>query len=258
MASRSSPDREVQADEEFRLRTVQRFSSDRRRGLNHGMARNERVAEMLCYMALIRDPARRSRSLPANPAVTCTAAIRQFFRATGGEQAAHLLPGQIRIGGVLPWHLLMGPASRNVQLIFAYVDPLQANYNKADSAAEANGLTQAFAQACRHVLAGQGDAAADIGEAFDRIWVAGALVAFAAAEQQKRSRPAPVELIRGTGMEHGLLLNFEERADGFQQEPLARIHDQLSILGYYRAAMDERPLQIQPRAIGAILALPRA
>lgn len=153
---RTVPDRAEAKSERFRHKIVQRLSSDQRRAKNHGLARNGRVAETLCFMALIRDPTRRKRPILPIPNVSCTAAVRQFFRADDGEQAAHLLPGQISIDGAFPWLFLAGAAARQLENLFAYVEPLRADYNKADSAAEANGLTDAFADACRRVLTGKG------------------------------------------------------------------------------------------------------
>lgn len=256
--SRTVPDRAEAKIERFRHKIVQRFESDPRRALNHGMARNGRVAEALCFMALIRDPARRRRSLPAIPSVSCTAAVRQFFRAGDDEQAAHLLPGQLSIDGAFPWLFLAGPAARQLENLFAYVEPLRADYNKADSAAEANGLTDAFAGACRRVLTSKGEPAADVVAAYEQVWQPGALAAFAAADAQKRSKPMAPPLIRGTGLEYGMLMNFEEVTAAFEDESIQATHEQLSILGYYEAAMDELPRQLQPRAIREILALPPA
>lgn len=258
--SRTVPDRAEAKIERFRHKIVQRFSSDTRRALGHAVARNGHVAEVLCFMALIRDPARRKRPLPPLPGVTCQAATRQFFRAENGEQAAHLLPGQISIDGLLPWLFLSGPAARRLENLFAYVEPLRADYNKADSAAEANGLTEAFAEACRRVLNGKGDAVADVVAAYEREWQPGARAAFAAALAQKRSKPAPPPIVYGEpgGSEYGMILNLEERTAAFQDETTWATYEQLSILGYYDAAMDELPRQLQPRAIREILAMPPA
>ena len=132
---RTVPDRAEAKSERFRHKIVQRLSSDQRRAKNHGLARNGRVAETLCFMALIRDPTRRKRPILPIPNVSCTAAVRQFFRADDGEQAAHLLPGQISIDGAFPWLFLAGAAARQLENLFAYVEPLRADYNKADSAA---------------------------------------------------------------------------------------------------------------------------
>lgn len=255
---RTVPDRAEAKSERFRHKIVQRLSSDQKRALNHGLARNGRVAEALCFMALIRDPVRRKRPMLPVPNVSCTAAVRQFFRADDGEQAAHLLPGQISIDGVFPWLFLSGPAARQLENLFGYVEPLRADYNKADSAAEANGLTDAFAGACRGVLTGKGEAAADIVAAYDQVWLPGALAAFAAAEAQKRSKPTAPPLVRGVGMEYGMLLNLEERMAAFEDDSIWATHEQLSILGYYKVAMDDAPRQLQLRAIREILALPPA
>ncbi|UZF94136.1 hypothetical protein [Bosea sp. NBC_00550] len=258
--NRTVPDRQEAKSERFRHKIVQRLSSDQRRALNHGTARNGRIAETLCFMALIRDPARRKRPMLPVPNVSCTAAVRQFFRADDGEQAAHLLPGQISIDGAFPWLFLSGPAARQLENLFGYVEPLRADYNKADSAAEANGLTDAFAAACRRVLATRGDAATDIVAAYEQFWHPGALAAFAAAEAQKRSKPTPPPIVYGEpgGVEYGMILNLEERVAAFEDESIWATYEQLSILGYYKAAMDEEPRQLQLRAIREILALPTA
>lgn len=258
--SRTVPDRAEAKIERFRHKTVQRFSTDARRALGHGAARNGHVAEVLCLMALIRDPARRRRPMSLQPAVTCTAAARQFFKAQNGEQAAHLLPGQLSVDGTFPWLFLAGPAARRLENLFAYVEPLHADYNKADSAAEANGLTGAFADACRHVLVGKGDPATDVAAAYERVWQPGARAAFAAAMVQKRSKPAPPAIEYGEpgGAEYGMILNLEERAEAFQDESIWATYEQLSILGYYEAAMDELPRQLQPRVIREVLAMPPA
>nr|WP_156134875.1 hypothetical protein [Methylobacterium sp. ZNC0032] len=255
---RTVPDRAEAKHERFRHKTVQRLSSDQKRALNHGLARNGRVAETLCFMALIRDPARRKRPILPVPNVSCTAAVRQFFRADDGEQAAHLLPGQISIDGAFPWLFLAGPAARQLENLFAYVEPLRADYNKADSAAEANGLTDAFADACRRVLTTRGEAVADIVAAYEQVWLPGALAAFAAAEAQKRSKPTPPPIERGVGPEYGMILNFEERMAAFEDDSIWATYEQLSILGYYKVAMEDLPRQLQPRAIREILALPAA
>ena len=71
---RTVPDRAEAKIERFRHKMVQRLSSDQRRAKNHGLARNGRVAETLCFMALIRDPARRRRSILPVP-TNCPVAL---------------------------------------------------------------------------------------------------------------------------------------------------------------------------------------
>ena len=55
-----------------------------------------------------------------------------------------------------------------------------------------------------------------------------------------------------------MILNFEERMAAFEDDSIWATYEQLSILGYYKAAMDDAPRQLQPRAIREILALPAA
>lgn len=255
MAKRMVPDREEAAYERFRHLRVERFVSDPALSLGHSRSRNGHVAKALCYIALLRDPARLTRSVSHNLAVTCTAAERQFFSAPDGQQAAHLLPGQISIGGVLPWLYLRGEPARRLENLFGYVEPLHANFNKADSAAEANGLTGAFADACRHVLIGKGAPEQDINDAYHRVWAPGARAAFSAAAAQKRGKPVPPPVIYGEPgtADYGNILNLEERADAFADESLWSTYEQLSILDYYEASLEDVPPELQPSAIMAIL-----
>lgn len=255
MAKRTVPDREEAAYERFRHLRVERFVADPALSLGHSRSRNGHVAKALCHIALLRDPARLARPVSPNPVVTCTAAERQFFSAPDGQQAAHLLPGQVSIDGVLPWFYLRGEPARRLENLFGYVEPLHANFNKADSAAEANGLTGAFADACRHVLIGKRAPEQDINDAYHRVWVPGARAAFAAAELQKRSKPVPPPVIYGEPgtADYGNILNLDERADAFADESIWNTYEQLSILDYYRASLEDVPPDLNANALATIL-----
>lgn len=254
MGRRRSPDRAVAAQERFRLLRVQRFSSDTEQALWHGRSRNTRVAKVLVYMAAIRMPDRPGLPLTPNPSVTCKGAEQQFFSASGDNQAAHLLPGQILIDNTYPWLFLQGEPARLLQNEFAYVDPIHANYNAADRLAERNGMIDAFAAACRAVLTGTGDAERDVSNAYHRAWVPGALAAIAAAENELRTEPLPPPLVYGTGPEdYGMILNLEERSQAMNDEDIWDSFEQLSMLDYYRAAFDETPREIEPRSVIAAL-----
>lgn len=255
MGRRRSPDRAVSAHERFRLLRVQRFTSDTQTALWHGRSRNARVAKVLTYMAAIRMPGRRGLPLAANPNVTCKGAEQQFFSASGDDQAAHLLPGQILIDNTYPWLFLQGEAARLLQNEFAYVEPIHANYNAADRLAERNGMVDSFAAACRAVLTGSGEPERDVANAYQRVWVPGALAAIAAAERELRAEPLPPPLIYGESAEdYGMILNLEERTQAMSDEETWNNFEQLSMLDYYRAAFDEPPPEIEPRAIVAMLA----
>ena len=71
--------------------------------------------------------------------------------AGAGEQAAHILPGQLLIGGKRPWALARGD-----KMIAAWIARFEVTaavptpFNSADSAAERAGLKDAFLQACEH------------------------------------------------------------------------------------------------------------
>ncbi|MGX1788991.1 hypothetical protein ACWIGM_19760 [Bosea sp. NPDC055332] len=250
MGRRRSPDRAVAAEERFRLLRVQRFSSDTEKALWHGRSRNTRLAKVLVYMAAIRMPGRQGLPLSSNPNVTCKGAEQQFFSASGDNEAAHLLPGQILIDNTHPWLFLQGEPARLLQNEFAYVDPIHANYNAADRLAERNGMVDSFAAACRAVLTSTGDPERDVSNAYHRVWVPGALAAIAAAENELRVEPLPPPLVYGEGTEdYGMILNLEERSQAMNDEEIWDNFEQLSMLDYYRAAFDEAPSEIEPRAI---------
>ncbi|RDJ24969.1 hypothetical protein DWF00_17320 [Bosea caraganae] len=249
------PDRAEGAIERFRHLRVERFSTDRASALGHSHARNGHVVKVLCHLALMRDPARLMRPLSPLRNVTCTAAERQFFSAPDGLQAAHLLPGQIKIDAANPWTYLRGDPARRLENLFAYVEPLHANFNKADSAAESNGLTDAFAIACRQVLVGTGAPERDIETAYLRSWLPGARQAFEAAAAQKRGKPVPPPIVYGAPgtPDFNTILNLEERAEAFADESLWNVYEQLSVLDYYKASLDDTPRELQPHNIAAIL-----
>jgi len=255
MARRTVSNRAEARYERFRHLVVERHVFDPAAAMAHGASRNGHVAEVLCFVALLRDPARRVRPLLPLPAVTCTAAERQFFSASGDNEAAHLLPGQIKIDGMLPWLFLSGTAARRLESLFGHVEPLHADFNKADSAAEANGLTEAFAGACRHVLTGTAATEQEIVHAYSRIWAPEALAAFAAAEAQKRRKPTPPPVVYGEpgGPDYNTILNLTEREDAFGDESIWATYQQLSVLGYYKASMDNPPPELETRAMRVIL-----
>jgi hypothetical protein len=88
-----------------------------------------------------------------NPGHTPSFAIEgakvQDAKARSGEQAAHVLPGQILIDGKPPWSLAGGERARVAWLArFMVTSAVPAPFNVADSAAEKAGLKEAFRLAC--------------------------------------------------------------------------------------------------------------
>src|SRR5215510_4812760 len=69
--------------------------------------RGECVAEAFFHMAAVRS----LHPTLSAPIVSCRGAHVQAQNATGGDQAAHLLPGQILVGARPIWELAEVPAS---------------------------------------------------------------------------------------------------------------------------------------------------
>jgi hypothetical protein len=142
---------------------IERSGNVRQQAVNHNLGRNVRVVKLLAYVGLLR---RTGTKFPA--AVECVAAVRQNFSSsqsmtlmglpTGPMQAAHYLPGQVRIGGRPVWEFANNHATRGqIEFLFAEVEHLPLMFNQADSAAEAKGQTSglcaALAKSCRSMLA---------------------------------------------------------------------------------------------------------
>jgi hypothetical protein len=110
--------------------------------------RGQAVTEAMFHMAAIRSLQTRPET-GTQAIVTCGRASVQLSTAQEGQQAAHLLPGQIRVGSFLVWQLATHPdrkiASEVVRLektteqCFGLVNVLPAAFNKADSEAEGRG-----------------------------------------------------------------------------------------------------------------------
>src|SRR5579864_4444591 len=142
--------------------TIDRNSNFRQQAFDHNLGRNTRVAKLLGYMALLRQA---GVALAGN--VECVAAVRQNFSSsqtmthldlpTGPMQAAHFLPGQLRIGGREIWQFAGNLATRgHIEFLFAEVEHLPLAFNQADTAAEAKGqaggLCAALAHACTTLI----------------------------------------------------------------------------------------------------------
>lgn len=110
--------------------------------------RGQVVAETMFHLAAIRS-LQTAPELGARAVVTCEKASVQVSTAQEGQQAAHLVPGQILVGGRYVWDLathrdpkIQGEVTRlkqQTQLCFAWVNVLPAAFNKADSEAEGRG-----------------------------------------------------------------------------------------------------------------------
>ena len=117
-----------------------------------GHARN-RLLHACEAISLIGGLAQQWRK-PYTPTFSIEGAHVQDARAGSGEEAAHVLAGQILIDGYPPWTLARGERQQVALLArFMVTSAVPAAFNVADSAAEKAGLTEAFLDACRQAWA---------------------------------------------------------------------------------------------------------
>jgi len=220
----------------FNQVTVERFTNDIAKAIGHSNSRNYRVVQVASFFSLIRN----SAPNVASAAVMIEKAHTQMFRSPDGYQAAHYLPGQLRIQSELPWLLLPTTAAREqLQYLFADVEHLPAAFNKADSAAEAKGLCETFRAVGETILRDpipprKGTINRNlVRRIYDDLWVAGASKSYSDAFAQKSmvSEVPPLERDQ-----EGNLLNIYERstADWSREE-------EAQILLRYREALRTPP-----------------
>lgn len=239
MAQRTVPDTGAARDARFNQLTVERFRTDVHAAIQHSTFRNDRVVRVLCFIGMLRGLGR----IRDTAKVECIAAQRQHFSSTHGYQAAHYLPGQLRIDINYPWNLIQDARTRlQFEVLFADVEHLPADFNKADSAAEACGLKDAFARSGQALIQrvvprpGGGLDRRAVREVYQQTWRPAAEQAFRAAMQQKHSRPHLPELQKD---EWGNLLNLEERGNATAAE--WHIEEQIHILRHYLNSMQTLP-----------------
>jgi hypothetical protein len=141
---------------------IERNSNFRQQAFDHNLGRNVRVAKVLANLTWLRQS-----GVALAGTVECAGDPPQNFSSSqsmtrmgqpvGPHQAAHFLPGRIRIGGRDLWQFASRPAARNaIEFLFAEVEHLPLPFNHADSAAEAKsqpgGLCAAFVRACIAVI----------------------------------------------------------------------------------------------------------
>jgi hypothetical protein len=237
---RQTPPGDQPALARFNQVTVQRFTNDVAKALGHSHSRNDRVAQVASFFSLIRNNAPNL----ASATVMIEKAQTQMFRSPDGYQAAHYLPGQLRIQTGLPWLLLPTTAARQqLEFLFADVEHLPAAFNKADSAAEAKGLCETFRSVGEMILRDpfpprKGTINRNlVRKIYDDLWVAGASKSYSDAFAQKSLASQVPPLERD---EYGNLLNIEERSTADWSR-----EDESQILLRYREALRTPPSSLQ-------------
>jgi len=157
MGTRARFSSQVSADGRFTELEVQRSLSDITLAKTHAIGRNRRVGAVLCYLSLMK-----SRDLvPKGAKAKVVGAEVQNFESEDGYEAAHYLPGQLKIsvpgkGDIEPWNLVKNAATASeIASLFSAVQNLPANFNKADSYLEMHakpGLKLVFAEVSGLIL----------------------------------------------------------------------------------------------------------
>src|SRR5262249_12336128 len=152
--------------------------------LLHAHGRNERVAQVLCYLSLMRAAGRISAT---SGMIKVAKAEFQNYHGPAGSQAAHYLPGKLWIGPRLVSEYIADESTRlKLDGLFGDVETLRPDFNKADSQAEREGLCAAFAAACDTVIRTSSPAGAgridrtNVKQTYDNIWVTRARTAYQA------------------------------------------------------------------------------
>jgi hypothetical protein len=135
---------------------------------------------------------------PWTPNLSLVRAAIQDGSAGAGEQAAHVLPGQILIDGKTPWSI-----ARSDRAIAAFIARFEVTaavpsaFNVADSEAEKAGLKSAFLRACERAWVSVAAGTRDLTPIFET-FLEDATRAFEKAELAKGER-STTAMRRGDG-----------------------------------------------------------
>lgn len=271
MIANSGPREQTIADQQQR--------SDLAHAENHGVGRNRAVAKVFCFISVMRA----ASCLPDGLSASIThpdTAVPQDFQATGGNQAAHVLPGCLSLKDRTKsakrrafWEYAPTPQLRKEILsLFEATHDLPASFNKADTAAEirrvlgAPGLKQVFQTCCQYLLAGppprlsSGERIALVDRPLVlnawRMWVQGSIEAyrFAATGKSRRIRARrPADVRDGPRMgarrpewtEHDLNArqrDFGRTVHGASASVWEFMNQESYLRAYERATTDALPL----------------
>lgn len=117
----------------------------------HEVERQRTLTQLLLEIYLMTG----FKMLDRDDKLSVKGATVQDERASGGDQAAHYLPRQLTVNSTSLQDVAVRYSTRlsnHIKALFARTEHLPANYNRADSRAETQGLNEAFRQACVSVL----------------------------------------------------------------------------------------------------------
>lgn len=247
MPRRTIPSPHHASNQEFSDKTVERFQTYSNKAMNHSMGRNARVVKILCYTSLLVGAGGITRASVAS----VSAAEFQNYKSEAGNQAAHYLPGQLKINSRnLSEFATSSVGKLQIETLFADVEDLPADFNKADTQAEANGkavgLCAAFKAAVDYVIQHSNNTSLSLDRntvtrSYNEIWISQARSAFKKAletKAQKYTRPEPR---KGTGADYGVILNMEEIGEA---AGMSRFHHQQDILRHYIESLATSPREL--------------
>lgn len=185
------------------------ISADGRKALAkvHMGRRNAHMLEMFLSLSALASKSRsagsgpRLREVPTSTA-SCTAALLQRYSYPAPDQAAHFMPGQLRLNSLPIWEYQTNAVGRIYLMdMFADVERLPSNFNRADSEAERGptGL-KALSAKCsglivRHASGPGGRADRQfVWNVYERLWLPGVESAVNSARGNKQSRPQPASV----------------------------------------------------------------
>lgn len=255
MGSRRVPNSKHSRSQQWSDQEVQRFQSYMSQALNHSMGRNGRVVKVLCYLSLMDS---HGQPWGSESHSSVSAAIFQNYSAFSGQQAAHYLPGQLKINGKRISHFVNDPKTKQrIDCLFGDVDSLPANFNKADSEAEAKGLCRALAASAKAIINRSPTQPGAIDRTHVRlvyrtIWVPRARRAIQMALEKKRQKYTQPDLNFGQagGVHFDTIMNLSKResATNYQRN----ITQQCHILEKYLEAMYLPPRELQDSHMKAL------
>ena len=151
MGTRARFSSQVSADGRFTELEVQRSLSDVTLAKTHAIGRNRRVGAVLCYLSLMK-----SRDLvPKGAKAKVVGAEVQNFESEDGYEAAHYLPGQLKIsvpgkGDIEPWNLVKNAATASeIASLFSAVQNLhQHGVGLLGTGSNPRALSDRFARLC--------------------------------------------------------------------------------------------------------------
>lgn len=214
---------------------------------SHVAGRNARVIDVLCCLSMMAS-ASKSGAGPdrlaglARAVLTCDGAVLQDFKAKEPNEAAHFLPGQVRINGLFPWDYLSGGASRVFLMKrFSAVEIRDEYFNAADSAAERgpSGLKEVFAEASRIVVrdpAPPSDGRINrdlVARVFERLWIPRAIGAIEIAREETLDKLTDETLLVAPHAPHSREdgPQYQEAVNPRQVKKLEEIYQTLTFSG---------------------------